>query len=129
MDRVRLALQGADPGGHRVGQEHQAKQLQQAACGALRGEFEGAQGQAGAAGEHAPEHQRHRAGHHPLQQPHGDRQQQHAEGVAHAVHPGSALGQQGAAAGAEDHQRRTHAQAEGEQLQAAPPQASPLALI
>ncbi|MGV8577077.1 protein-disulfide reductase DsbD, partial [Pseudomonas aeruginosa] len=43
------ALQGADPGGHRVGQEHQAKQLQQAACGALRGEFEGAQGQAGAA--------------------------------------------------------------------------------
>ncbi|MNY38339.1 hypothetical protein D3C86_1729590 [compost metagenome] len=117
--RIGLALEGAGPGGYRIDQQHQPGQLRQALAGCLGSEFQGPEEECRAARQQAPEAQGQRAGQDPFEHPRGYRQEQHAEGVAHGHHPLAGPGQQCAAAGGEEHQGRAHAQAQGEELQAA----------
>ncbi|MNO77442.1 hypothetical protein D3C76_685520 [compost metagenome] len=117
--RIGFAAQSTGPGRHGVHQQHQADQLRAALQRLLRTEFEGAEGNGDTAGKSAPQRERQRTGHHTLQQPDGHGEQQHAEEVAHAGHPCTTFGQECTTAGTEDHQRRAHAEAEREQLQAA----------
>ncbi|MCY1294083.1 hypothetical protein D9M70_433650 [compost metagenome] len=93
--------------------------MRQALAGRLGGEFQGAEEQRRAARQQAPQTEGQRAGQDPFEHPHGHCQEQHAEGVAHGDHPLAGPWQQCAAAGGEEHQGRAHAQAEGEEFQAA----------
>ncbi len=117
--RIGAALQSADPGGKSVDQQGQAEQLGELLTRRLAGELQGAEEQRAARRQQPPECQGDGAWQDALEHPDRDGQQQHAEEVAHANHPGSTLGQKGSTTGGEQHQRRAHAQAQGEQLQPA----------